>query len=338
MSRVIAGVLGFAFLVWVASTSYACMVVPQEYGVLRNFAIQVYNWRGAPVPGARVVLSPSIHGNPGPEPLAATTDAGGIARFRNVPAGAYSATTESSDGEYVEITVIDSGSFEPVRPNLRLKWPNLEVIPVQSASGKLTSGSHTQPLRLALLKADSGERLESVETDTNGNFHFSDAGPGLYFIRVTRKSSSSFAGDIAISIEPTAKKTRIDLSIGWTSCGLSYGDDVNCTSSTPLEVANLCGRVVDPSGAVIFNPLIQVISATDGPMRDRLITSKQDGTFAVSGILPGQYTLQVSGQGFSKLQLPVRVQDGSGTSCVDPLTVTLGIFPSCSKAEVESRK
>ena len=337
MARTPSLALALAFLVSAGPAGNACTVVVHEHYLLRDFAIQVYDWRGLPVPAARVHVSPSIHSNPGPEELTATTDAVGIARFRNVPVGAYSATTDMPNGEYVEITVVDSGSMQLVHPDLRLRWPNRDVVSAQRMSGRFASDT-PKPLRLALLKADSGEQLESVLTDSEGNFDFSEVPPGLYFIRVSRTFGKSFEGDVPVSIEPTAKNARLDLSIAWSTCGLSYTDNVTCTPSEPLNVANLCGTILDPSGAIVFDAAIHLLAAANEPMPASSLKQKPDGTFAALGISPGQYTLRVSREGFHQLQVPVRVQDGSGSSCVDPLTITLGVFSSCSKAEVRSPK
>jgi hypothetical protein len=311
---------------------YACTTVLVPHYVLRDFSVEVHDWNGRPIAGASVLLSPSkLQLNPGPELSKAVTTRNGLAEFRGVGVGDYEITTEMLNGEDLFVTVVAAPSTQLTEPKLSLKWPVLQVLSVRTPSGRLQTGDD-RPIHISLLDGETGKELDVVATDAKGDFRFSDVSPGVYFIRVTR---STFEGDIAIAIEPRTEKSKLDLALSFSTCGLHYGDAQSCDPTERLELSNVCGVVLDPTGVVIGNAKVDLLPR--GETSSRHITAFanwRDGTFTLADVPPGEYTLSVWREGFRRLELPVRVLDGSGAFCANPITVTLALFPSCSKAEV----
>jgi Carboxypeptidase regulatory-like domain len=310
----------------------ACTTVLVPHYVLRDFSVEIHDWNGRPIAGASVLLSPSEEqANPGPESAKAVTTGNGFAEFCGVAVGDYKITTEMSNGEDLFVTVVAAPSTQLIEPELSLKWPVLPVLSVRTPSGRLQTGGDL-PLHISLVDGESGKELSSAATDAMGDFRFPDVSPGVYFIRVTLRA---FEGDIAIAIEPGAEKSKLDLALSFSTCGLHYGDAQRCDPTERLEFSNVCGVVLDPTGAVIGDAKIELLSWGETPSRHvTAFANWRDGTFALKDVLPGEYTLSISREGFRRLELPVRVSDGSGVFCANPITVTLALFPSCSKAGV----
>jgi len=79
----LSGIAGFVvlFLMCISISAHSCTTALIPHYVLRDFGIQLHDWRDQPLPGTVIVLSPSGAGtNPGPERLVATTDTNGVAR------------------------------------------------------------------------------------------------------------------------------------------------------------------------------------------------------------------------------------------------------------------
>ena len=251
----------------------------------------------------------------------------------NVPVGEYDAATQMLNGEHLFVQVVAPPSSVVTQSTLNLTWPNLEVISVQNASGRLAS-SETVRFHLKLIKADSGEEIDMTMPDRTGHFRFSSVVSGLYFLRVRHLS---FEGDIPLNIDPAAERSELDLSIGFSTCGLEYADNRECSPQAPLKVSDLCGIIVDPSGAIIPDSAIQFTLATDQATPSKGIRPRSDGTFEIRNLHAGQYMLRVSRLGFYPLQVPVHFQGDSGISCANRLRITLGVISSCSKVQVETR-
>src|SRR5579863_5967151 len=61
--------------------------------------------------------------------------------------------------------------------------------------------------------------------------------------------------------------------------------------------ATLSGTVTDESGAVVVNAKVSVKNTETGETRD--VTSDSAGLYSVPNLLPGNYEISVSAQGFS---------------------------------------
>src|SRR5438128_767143 len=75
------------------------------------------------------------------------------------------------------------------------------------------------------------------------------------------------------------------------------------------ETGQITGTVYDPTGAVIPNAKITVKSTTTGLIRDTNTTSS--GTYAITNLQPGVYTVSVEASGFSPVQQTADVTVGA---------------------------
>ncbi len=76
----------------------------------------------------------------------------------------------------------------------------------------------------------------------------------------------------------------------------------NTAQNTPTTTGGLRGQVTDPSGAVIPNATV-VVMTTAGKVAGKA-TSDSGGAYAVRGIAPGTYSVTVTAQGFAAYSVP----------------------------------
>jgi hypothetical protein len=190
------------------------------YDVSSNFSINL-SFRQAPLPGIRVVLTPTGESADGSGhsrvPVTAVTDPSGTAHFLAVPAGKYDAAAKN--GIFFpsnEVTVHADGDFDR---EIEFEWP-LDLLPVRALRGKLIApGKGTQadrPFRSAkvqLVDLRSSRVLETQRTFADGSYEFSTIEPGLYDFRVippaNGKKTEAVSGDLAVELDPAAQKATI---------------------------------------------------------------------------------------------------------------------------------
>lgn len=320
------------FVLAISIPGGACSEFLQPRYVLPDFSVQLLDWTGKPLPEAVVRLWPSAVEPSMGEPKTSLTNGQGIADFRGAVPGAYDLTTEMPHGENIFVKVVAEMPAQPTEAKLTLNWPNLPVLAVHRAAGRLQSPDGKPFLAsLALLDGKSGRELASTMSDTTGRFEFPSVNPGPYFIRASRKNELV---DIAVAIDPDCPIATLDLEVGFGSCGAGYVDKQECVAPA-LEVSNVCGFVLDPTGAAI--PEAQIDLRPSQAHAARAITTSanwKDGSFALQDVAPGRYTFSVHRPGFKRLQVPMRILDGSGRRCLKPITVTLAVFGTCSKASI----
>src|SRR5262245_37826814 len=74
----------------------------------------------------------------------------------------------------------------------------------------------------------------------------------------------------------------------------------SCLAYGQTETGQLTGTIYDATGAVIPNAKITVKSTTTG--LERQTTSGSSGTYAITNLQPGKYTITAEASGFSKVQ------------------------------------
>ncbi len=107
-----------------------------------------------------------------------------------------------------------------------------------------------------------------------------------------------------------------------------------CIEAKSVRISGrLCGRVIDPTGAIVSDAALRVIDNSGKVVADTKADSK--GDFIVPAILAGRYRLTTTSEGW-------RIQFGgfeitrTSSSCRKPVTVELGII-SCSGGISKSR-
>lgn len=87
--------------------------------------------------------------------------------------------------------------------------------------------------------------------------------------------------------------------------------------STPL--AAIYGKVSDPSGAVLSGAVIRVTN--NGSGQQWSVLTRPDGTYSLSGLSAGTYTLTIHQGGFSNLLKTIHI--GEGETSNQPLTLSI---------------
>jgi len=320
-------------LVWCVPSVDACTTAYAPHYVDTDFAVQLNDWNGKPMPSAVLLLTESAGAvTLSSTPIKIVTNADGVGRFHGIAVGEYYLTTESEHGEYLYVLVGAQIQGQATASILSLKWPDLPVERFRNIRGQLHVGNE-KPLRLALVEAQTSRVIESGSTDSSGTFGFRGAVPGLYFLRVAQGPQ---AGDIAVYLDTGAARPELNLEIAFTTCGLDYSDLQACQpDANPIETPNLCGIVIDPSGAVIGDAKLE-LRTREGPdnIHATAVSAERDGSFGFGPLSSGYYTISASRPGFRKLAAPFHVQNDQGSACAQPLIITLGVSASCSIAEL----
>jgi hypothetical protein len=190
------------------------------YDVGTDFSVTL-SFRQAPLPGIRVVLTPTGESADGSGhsrvPVTAVTDPSGTAHFLAVPAGKYYATAKN--GIFFpsnEVTVHADGNFDG---EIEIEWP-LVPLPVRALRGKLAvpqeGAGADRPLRFAtaqLVDLRSSRVIETQRTSADGSYGFSTVKPGLYVVRIIPphkdKKTEAASGDLAVELDPVAQEPTI---------------------------------------------------------------------------------------------------------------------------------
>jgi hypothetical protein len=219
-------------LVAIPARSGACsiMFVVREVGP--SFLVKVEHW-GRLVKGLEVTITK----DQGHYQMVADTDENGVARFANVPPGRYSVLTPHDAGTLEQDDAIDVKPGGPTDVTISRKWP-YNFVSVRSVKGFIRSpewvpGRPQSSLDFEVLSGLSGKPLRNFQADATGEFDLRDTPPGVYFLDLKPSglrtwSGSQLAGRIYVSVEPEARVDHLDLSLGWSSCGLHYSDGGKC--------------------------------------------------------------------------------------------------------------
>jgi hypothetical protein len=320
-------------LVAIPDRSSACTIVFSATEVGPSFLVQVERW-------GRLVksLEVTITRDQGQYRMVAETDENGFARFANVPPGHYSVITPHDAGTLELDAVIDVKPGGPADVTISQKWP-FNLVSVRSLKGVIRSpewvpGRTQSSLNFELLSGISAKQLRNFQTDEKGDFDLRDTPPGVYFLDlkpsgVRTWSGSQLAGRIYVSVEPDARVDHLDLSLGWTSCGLHYSDGGKCEPSD-LVLGQLSGEVIDPSGSGMRGAQVELTDSSGAPV-ERL-TSDASGRFSLSRPLDGVYAIAISAGGFTTYRGTVRLNPLNPRFRNSGMVAQLGIGGSCSAA------
>jgi Carboxypeptidase regulatory-like domain len=317
-------------IIAITARCLACTIAYAGVEVGPNFRVSVEG-QGRPVQGLRVVIQGSS------DKVAADTDSNGFALFRGVKPGTYYLSAEHDAGiPDAELIVKPDG---PGGITVPLRWPGISV---RSLKGTIRGPDYvpgeSQPkLSFDVLEGNSGRVLKSIETTDNGEFSFEAPVPGLYFLSLKPFELRSWLGEtvtglIAISVDREAPADHLDVDLGWSSCGLSYADRSKCPQRD-LQVEQLSGEVLDPSGAVFANAKIFLLD-TAGTSVQQLV-SDREGRFNSPNSLTGTYELIVTSVGFTPFRGTVGIAPNGNSTRLSRLSIQLGIMGGCSAADTQ---
>jgi hypothetical protein len=283
-------------------------------------------------------LGVTIKQNQGHYQMVADTDENGVARFANVPPGHYSVMTPHDAGTLEPDAAIDVKPGGPADVTISRKWP-FSVVSARSLKGVIrppdwVPGRPQPSLDFELLSGFSGRRLRNFQTHETGEFDLGDTPPGLYFLDlkpsgVRTWSGSQLTGRIYVSVDLDSPVEHLDLSLGWTSCGLHYSDGAKC-KPTELVLGQLSGQVIDPSSAGVPGARVELTDSSGAPV-ERL-TSDDSGRFSLSRALDGVYTIAIRAGGFTTYRGTVRLNPLNPRFSSSRMVAELGIGGTCSSA------
>jgi len=102
-----------------------------------------------------------------------------------------------------------------------------------------------------------------------------------------------------------------------------------CVANKIFKVNQVCGRVVDPTGAPIPGVEVELLNSHSTILQKAL--TNESGTFGVQNVLPGQYVIRVRFAGFATAWQPfVLTKNKPNATCNKLIQVNLGLAGRCS--------
>jgi hypothetical protein len=314
--------------------AHACSVAYRTVEVGPDFRVRVTD-RGRPVKGLRLVVGVDSTSTPQhPRNLYAVTDSDGYVRFSNHSPGSFIITTDKDDA-LADAAVVKVSPGGPRDVTVSLRWPSVDPIAVRSVTGTMRGpdfypSEQQVPLSLSLLESVSSRVIAETNSDSKGRFKFGEDVPaGVYFLRLnlsglrSGRSGEQMQGMIAIEVSSAAKQSALNLDLGWSSCGLSYAQQVTYPE---LELAAVCGDIADVMCADVPNAEVLLVANGEGGEIIEETRSGAKGGFALQKKHEGSYQLLIKYPGFRPYLRPVRINaTGSPDGCPNPVKVQLQV-------------
>jgi protocatechuate 3,4-dioxygenase beta subunit len=259
---------------------------------------------GAPLRKAQVrAFSPELREN-----RVALTDGSGGYEIKDLPAGRYQLS--ASKGSFVNLSYGQTRPFEPGRPLEVHNAQLLEKIDFRLPRGGIITGrvvdefgEPTADVQVAAMRYQyfNGRRQlspagRSVATNDIGEFRLFALPPGQYFISATYRglsindAASTDRSGYAPSYYPgTASVTeaqRLTVGVGQRLSEINV-------ALTPTRMARVTGTAVDSEGKPVTNGILMMLQTGGIGFSTLGLQLKPDGTFAIGGVAPGEYTLRV---------------------------------------------
>jgi hypothetical protein len=281
-------------------------VAPPATGTVRVTGRVVTADTGNPLAGAQVqISSPAL-----PKPRQVTTDAGGRYEISGLPPGRYKLSVSR-----LGFVAIEYGQTRPFEPGRDLELPDGQTVDridfalsrggvitgrVTDQSGEPQPGMAMTAMRFAWTPngARTLERISSgffggVVTDDLGQFRIYGLMPGSYVVAV-----GAVPGGF---IGPEPRPQGVTYYPGTANVDeaqpmqVELGQEVSAHFSlVSARPARVSGTVVDSAGRpVVWRQLI-LVSRTEGGVFTRSSgTTRPDGTFEITGVAPGTYTIEL---------------------------------------------
>jgi hypothetical protein len=271
---------------------------------------------GQPLRKAQIRIISTVGPGTGqfPENRLATTDGSGRYEFKELPSGRYTLT--ATKGSYVSLQYGQLRPFEPGKPLEILDGQTIERIDFALPRGGVITGqirdevgepiADVQVSAMRYQYTPAGRRLmpsgRQASTNDIGEFRLFALMPGEYYVSATFRNQmfdaitddrSGYAPTYYPGTTDVAGAQRVTVGVGQTVTDISM-----VLSST--RTARVSGTAVDSQG----RPLAGMVMALSrlgmfggGPFAITPNRIRPDGSFTISGLTPGDYTLQVQSQG-----------------------------------------
>lgn len=225
------------------------------------------------------------------------TDAAGNFTLTNVPAG--SQTIIFMLAGYTDVTVtanIVGGAINNLGTIAFSPNPTTGVI-----RGTVTDASNNQPLS-GVTVAISGPSNGSFTTGSDGNFIFTKVNPGAVTITVSKTGYLTVTGSVSV-----------------VACSIST-INVRMTATTP-QTGTIKGAITDAANG---QPLSGVtVNVTASGAYNRSATTGADGSYILTDIPPGDFTIAISRPGYKTVTGSGTINAG-GTLIVSPKLAAAG--------------
>jgi protocatechuate 3,4-dioxygenase beta subunit len=275
-----------------------------------------------------------------------STDADGRFELKELPAGRY--TVFASKGSYVAIQYGQLRPFTAGKPIELRDGETVERVDVALPRGGIVTGRVVDefgepvadvgvaPMRYQYMQGRRRLTPSGRPGMTNdiGEFRLFGLPPGQYYLSATLRGGMFMLGDSddRSGYAPTyypgtpnvAEAQRLTIGVGQALT------DINL-ALVPARTTRITGTAIDSSGKPMSGGFVSVIQSTGGGfMSSTGGQIKPDGTFTVSGVAPGEYTLRAQAMGgfgetpeFASTHVIVAGEDISGVLLAVQKAVTV---------------
>ena len=267
---------------------------------------------GQPLRKAQVSIfrAPPVGGGTLTNPInrISTTDADGRYEFTKVVAGRY--TVSAQKGGYVNGTFGQNRPTDPVKPVVAIDGQMVDKVDISLQRGGVITGRildefgepaiDVQVSAVRSTNARGQRRIVNAgrpsTTNDIGEFRLSALPPGEYFVFATLRNLNPLAEtDDRVSYAPTYYPGTAEVSAA-QALTVGVGQTIN-DLTLPLvltRTARIMGTAVDSAGRPVRGNVQAVPHAAIGlPLALSPGRVNADGSFTISGLAPGDYTLQV---------------------------------------------
>ncbi|MBL8429172.1 MAG: carboxypeptidase regulatory-like domain-containing protein [Dechloromonas sp.] len=261
-----------------------------------------------PIAGVTVVLKDSAGNVVG----TTTTDANGNYAFNNLPAGSYTVMETNKPG-YLDVNDIDGGNPNSIAVTLNPGQTStgndfVDELPAtlgdrvwedKNANGVQDAGeSGIQGVTVKLLDSN-GAVLNSMTTDANGNYLFSNLSPGNYAVQIMAPTGYTITGkdlggnDATDSdIDPTTGKTIVTtLSAGENDLSWDAGLYKKASLGDRVWLDANKNGVQDSGEAGVAGVAVNLLNAAGAVVATS--TTNASGNYLFQNLMPGSYAVQV---------------------------------------------
>jgi hypothetical protein len=274
---------------------------------------------GAPIRRAQVRISGPDIGS-----KAAMTDADGRYEFRDLPAGRFNVNAMKSG--YVNVQYGQTRPFESGRPIELADKQVLEKIDISMPRGSVISGrvvdEFGEPVADAMITAmrqtwQGGRRRfipagRTAPTNDLGQFRMYGLPPGDYYVSATLRNtemavfelagaqqggptgstpSSGYAPTYFPGTTTPAEAQKITVAVGQEASNTEF-------ALIPVRLAKITGVVINSEGKAVEGAMVNAAPVSRAGeiglmMMGSSARTTKEGTFTISNVAPGEYTLNV---------------------------------------------